>query len=130
MRPNRLDFLLRTPGAKDERRIGTMRWPASLSAEAMAFLRDNVFAERLGSAKKVARLLETKVLPPSERATFLADRPFFPPEAPDALASQIDLEDLVADFAVVLRELRTAPPGLELVLSFSEEDADTRDTPA
>lgn len=129
MRPNRLDFSLRTPGSSDARVIGTMRWPTELSDEAMTFLRDNVFAERLGNAKKVAKLLETKVLLPSERPTFLADRPFFPPEAPDALASQIDLEDLVADFAVVLRELRIAPPDLELVLTFSEEAADTRDTP-
>ncbi|MGV3622241.1 MAG: hypothetical protein ACO1OB_15565 [Archangium sp.] len=128
MRPNRLDFSLRTPGADDARIIGTMRWPTELSDEAMIFLRDNVFAERLGNAKKVARLMETKVLAPSERPTFLADRPFFPPEAPDALASQIDLEDLVADFAVVLRELRTAPPELELLLTFSEEAADTRGT--
>lgn len=128
MRPNRLDFSLRMPGADDTRLIGTLRWPTELSDEAMIFLRDNVFAERLGNAKKVARLMETKVLAPSERPTFLADRPFFPPEAPDALASQIDLEDLVADFAVVLRELRTAPPELELLLTFSEEAADTRGT--
>ncbi|PZR12670.1 MAG: hypothetical protein DI536_13885 [Archangium gephyra] len=129
MRPNRLDFSLRAPGSTDSRVIGTLRWPTELSDEAMAFLRDNVFAERLGNARKVAKLLETQVLLPSERPTFLADRPFFPPEAPDALAAQVDLEDLVADFAVVLRELRAAPPDLELVLTFSQEAADTRGTP-
>lgn len=128
MRPNRLDFSLRAPGSTELKLVGTMRWPTELSNEAMLFLRDNVFAERLGNAKKVAKLFETNVLPAAERPTFLADRPFFPPEAPEALASQIDLEDLVADFAVVLRELRTAPAHLDLVLTFSEEAADTRGT--
>lgn len=128
MRPNRLDFSLRAPGGGEQRVIGTMRWPLELSDEAMIFLRDNVLAERLGDPRKVARLLEQKVLPASERATFLADRPFFPPEAPEALAVQVDLEDLVADFAVVLRELRNAPPELDLVLTFSREAAGTPDT--
>ncbi len=128
MQPNRLDLSLRAPGSSDLQCIGTMRWPTSLSSEALTFLRDNVFAERLGDPRRVTKLLERGVLPASERASFLADRPFFPPEAPDALASQIDLEDLVADFAVALRALRAAPPELELVLTFSEEAAGTPGT--
>lgn len=128
MTPNRLDFSLRAPGEDTLQPVGTMRWPTALSGEAVAFLRDNVFAERLGNPRRVARLMQTLVLPADERPGFLADRPFFPPEAPEALAAQIDLEDLVADFAVVLRALRHAPPHLDLVLTFLEEDAGTPDT--
>lgn len=94
--------------------IATLSWPAHLEDEARAFIRDNLLAERLGDATRAAAALARGFIPAAQRARFLADKAFFPPEAPEALASQIDLEDLVAAFSEGLRRLRTADPALDL----------------
>lgn len=113
------------------RLLGALRWPPALSAEARGFLRDNLFAERLGDARRAHAALFTEVpglpgvgcVPARERARFLADRPVFLPEPPARLAAGMDLEDLVAEFATALTALRTAPPDLDLALVWLD-DAD------
>lgn len=105
-------------------RLATLRWPEELAAEAQAFLRDNLFAERLGDARRAHAALFTEVhglhgvgcIAASERTRFLADRPTFLPEPPERLAAALDLEDLVAEFAAALTALRTAPKELDLAL--------------
>jgi hypothetical protein len=98
--------------------IATLTWPEAQDAEARAFLRDNLLAERLGDSRKADAALKRGFVPASERASFLADRVVFLPEPPAALSAAIDLEDLVAEFAVGLQQLRVAEADLDLVFEF------------
>ncbi len=113
-----LRLVLRANDAAAPRVISTLRWPVHLEAEARAFIRDNLLAERLGDSRRAEAALRRGVIPAEERARFLADRPSFLPEPPAALAEEIDLEDLVAEFATGLAALRTAPPGLDLAFEW------------
>lgn len=99
--------------------IATLTWPAHLDAEARAFIRDNLLAERLGDSRRAQAALQRGFVPAGQRVAFLAERPAYLPEPPPALASGIDLEDLVAAFATGLQALRTAGPGLDLVFEFT-----------
>lgn len=96
-----------------------LEWPAHLDAEAHAFLRDNLFAERCGSPRAAQKLLDAGVLRAADRTRFLADRPYFRPEPPERLASELELEDFVAEFGVGLEKLRAAPPDAELVIELT-----------
>jgi hypothetical protein len=98
--------------------IATLAWPLHLDADARAFVRDNLLAERCGSSRAAQRLLDAGVLPAAERARFLAEKKVFLPEPPEALASELDLEDLVAEFSVGLKRLRAAPNDAELLLEW------------
>jgi hypothetical protein len=98
--------------------IATITWPAEHDAEARAFLRDNLLAERLGDSRKADAALKRGFVAASERGAFLADRVVFLPEPPAALSAAIDLEDLVAEFSVGLQQLRVAEPDLDLVFEF------------
>ena len=98
--------------------ITTLSWPAHLEAEARAFIRDNLLAERLGDSRKAEAMLKRGFVAARERVAFLAERPSYLPEPPQQLAMEIDLEDLVAAFATGLQALRTAAPELELVFEF------------
>jgi hypothetical protein len=101
--------------------LATLEWPAHLDADARTFLVHNLLAERCGSPHAAQKLLERGVLPPEERARFLAEKKVFLPEPPEALASELDLEDFVAEFSTGLAKLRAAPrdAALELTLSAS-----------
>ncbi len=109
--------------------LGTLRWPAALATEATAFVRDNLFAERLGSPARAQATLSrgygalegVGCVPAAERARFLAEKPAFLPEPPEALAVALDLDDFVAEFATALAALRAAPPELDLVLVWLDE---------
>lgn len=98
--------------------VGLLRWPESLSADARRFIRDNLFAERVGDTRKAEALLSRGRVTAAERTRFLAEKPFFPPEPPEALARQLDLEDLVAEFSMALKAYRAADPMLELQFEF------------
>lgn len=122
--PSQWDGKTRASLRSGGRVLGVLRWPAALSAAAQAFVRDNLFAERLGDARRAHHALfrgygsldDVGCVPAAERTRFLADKPSFLPEPPRALAEALDLEDLVAEFATALAALRTAPPGEDLVL--------------
>ncbi|MFO0594344.1 MAG: hypothetical protein U0228_03545 [Myxococcaceae bacterium] len=107
-----LVFRLVSGGA--ERTVATLAWPDALEVEALAFVRDNLLAERTGSERAAQQLLARGRVTAAERAGFLAEKAFFPPEVSDALASAMDLEDFVAEFAVALKAFRAAPPDAEL----------------
>lgn len=96
--------------------IATLAWPAHLDADAHTFIRDNLFAERCGSPHAAQKLLDTGVVLAADRSRFLAEKSFFPPEAPRQFAIEMDLEDFVAEFAVGLRALRAAPRDADLVI--------------
>ena len=102
--------------------IATLAWPEEHDAEARAFLRDNLLAERLGDSRKADAALKRGFVPAAERGAFLADRVVFLPEPPAALSAAIDLEDLVAEFSVGLQQLRVAEPELDLVFEFISEE--------
>lgn len=102
-----------------EQPIAQLRWPAELDAEARVFVRDNLIAERAGDARRAALLLARGRVEPEERVRFLAEKPFFPPEVPERLATGIDLEDLVAEFSVGLHRLRAAETSSALVLKWA-----------
>lgn len=110
-------------------RLAVLEWPMTLAAEGFSFVCDNLLTPRFGSphatqralargyasVKSTPELMVTAVLA-SERTRFLADKPAFLPEPPQALAEALDLEDFVAEFGVMLRALRAAPPEQELVM--------------
>lgn len=120
MAASRLDLVLTDARGATRATIATLTWPAHLELEARAFLRDNLLAERMGDARRAQALLEAGVLSAADRPRFLAEKPFFPPEVPEALAREIDLDDLVAAFSEGLRALRAAPPHLELRFEFGD----------
>lgn len=99
--------------------IATIEWPAHLDTDAHTFIRDNLLTERCGSPRAAQKLLDAGVLPAADRARFLAEKTFFPPEPPQQLAIEMDLEDFVAEFAVGLRALRAAPPEADLLITLS-----------
>lgn len=98
-------------------RVATLEWPTHLDAEARSFIVENLLAERCGSERAARQLLERGVLGAAERARFLAEKKAFLPEPPERLASELELEDFVAEFGVALRALRAAPPRAELVIT-------------
>ncbi len=118
MTPSCLTLLLRERDG-GEQIIGTLRWPAALADEARRFVRDNLLAARLGDVRRAQQLLDAGVLPPDGRAAFLAERLYVAPEPPEALASQLDLEDVAAEFHAAMSALRAAPPTAALHLVWS-----------
>ncbi|MDP1822836.1 MAG: hypothetical protein Q8L48_06330 [Archangium sp.] len=118
MAASSLDLVLATADRRERRVIATLSWPAHLEADARAFIRDNLLAERLGDSRRAEAALQRGFVPASERGRFLAERPCYLPEPPAALAREIDLEDLVASFSTALQALRVADPGLELVFEW------------
>ena len=98
--------------------IATLSWPAHLEADARAFIRDNLLAERLGDSFRAEAALKRGFVAARDRVAFLSERPSSLPEPPQQLAFEIDLEDLVAAFAAGLHALRTADPELDLVFEF------------
>lgn len=110
-----LTLVLMPPDRSTRQVIATLSWPAHLEAEARSFIRDNLLAERLGSSHRAEAALKKGFVPAHERVSFLAERPLYLPEPPHALSFAVDLEDLVAEFAVGLQVLRTADPALDLV---------------
>jgi hypothetical protein len=120
MAPTSLGLVLMTADGRDARIIATLRWPAHLATEARAFIRDNLIAERVGDSRRAEAMLVRGRVTAAERAAFLAERPSFLPEPPAALAREVELEDLVAEFSVGLSELRRAEGSLDLVFSWRE----------
>lgn len=111
--------MLRSIDRQFRRELATLSWPAHLDAEARAFFRDNLLAERLGDSRRAEAALQRGFVPARDRVAFLAERPAYLPEPPAALAAQLDLEDLVASFAGAIQELRTADPELDLFFEFT-----------
>ncbi|MFT3706612.1 MAG: hypothetical protein QM817_02990 [Archangium sp.] len=103
--------------------LATIEWPSHLDADARAFVIENLLAERCGSARAAQKLLDAGVLTAAERARFLAEKKIFLPEPPHALASEMDLEDFVAEFSVALQKLRAAPKEAELLITLSASAA-------
>jgi hypothetical protein len=118
MEPTTLTLALASPDGDVRQRLCVLRWPAHVAAEARAFIRDNLLAERVGDARKAEALLQRGRVSAAERTRFLAEKPFVPPEVSEALAAAVDLEDLVAEFSVALRAYRAAAPALELVFEW------------
>ena len=118
MTPTSLDLILVSADGHTRRTIATLRWPAHLADQARAFIRDNLLAERVGDSRRAEAMLRRGRVTAGERAAFLAERPSFLPEPPEALASGMDLEDLVAEFSVGLAELRRAEASLDLVFTW------------
>ncbi len=104
-------FFAVSAGATERRILGAVQWPDALHAEGVEFLVTSLLAERTGSVSAARQLLARGTLEPTERARFLAERAFFPPEPEERLAAQVDLEDVVADFGQVLRAIRALPSG-------------------
>ncbi|HEY0881460.1 MAG TPA: hypothetical protein VGD87_08015, partial [Archangium sp.] len=75
-----LDLVLIAPDGSEQEVIASLRWPSELDAEARAFVRDNLLAERVGDSRRAGLLLAKGVLPPEERQRFLADKLFVPPD--------------------------------------------------
>ena len=113
-----LDLVLVSADGGEARTIASLRWPAHLEAEARAFVRDNLLAERLGDSRRAEAALARGRITGAERVGFLAERPSFLPEPPAALAGEVDLEDLVAEFSTGLQALRSAAPEWELVFDW------------
>lgn len=118
MAPTTLELVLLSPVDGVRQVVGVLRWPAQCAAEARAFVRDNLLAERVGDSRKAEALLQRGRVTAAERTRFLAEKPFYPPEPPEALAAAVDLENLVAEFSVALRAFRAAAPGVELVFEW------------
>jgi hypothetical protein len=86
--------------------VAVVQWPTTVEESALTFLTDNLLAPRFASDRHLLKYLHRPYrgvstvmgLPWPERDAFLADRPAFPPEPPQAFAEAVDLEDLVADF--------------------------------
>lgn len=117
-----LRLVLRHGETRDEE-IAALSWPEHLDADARTFIVENLLAERCGSARAAKKLLEAGVLTAAERARFLAEKKIFLPEPPQALASELDLEDFVAEFSVALQKLRAAPRDAELLITLSASAA-------
>lgn len=118
MAPTTLELTLVSTDGVVRQPVGVLRWPEPLAGEARAFIRDNLIAERVGDSRKAEALLARGRVTAAERTRFLAEKPFFPPEPPQALAQQLDLEDLVAEFSTALRAFRAADAEVELVLEW------------
>lgn len=119
MAPTTLELALVAAGGGARQPVGVLRWPEPLAGDARRFICDNLLAERVGDARKAEALLARGRVTAAERARFLAEKPFFPPEPPEALARQVDLEDLVAEFSTALRAFRAAGAEVELVFEWS-----------
>lgn len=109
-----LTLVLVSPDARSREPIATLRWPSHLADEARAFIRDNLLGERLGDSRRAEAVLARGRITAAERGRFLAEKPSYLPEPPEALSREVDLEDLVATFSAALQALRVADPALDL----------------
>ena len=109
--------------------VGTVSWPSEFAPQGLEFFVENLLTERVGTPEKAWALMQRgyagrwpRHSPPvgavlaSERARFLSERAFFPPLPDEALASAVDLEDVVALFSTLLRQIRHLPPELDVVM--------------
>jgi hypothetical protein len=112
-------LVLRSADRQFRQELATLSWPEHLDAEARAFFRDNLLAERLGDSQRAEAALKRGFVPAKDRVAFLSERPAYLPEPPAALGAELDLEDLVALFAGAIQALRTADPELDLAFEFT-----------